>query len=193
MADGRTCKIRVPVVVATGSVESRFRTVECESAEEHASYRRLHPLRRAARWLQLLLGLFLLCLSLHAQSGVGFQYFYDSNGQLIKVVDSSGNVVSYTYDSVGNILSIARSTIAGANTLAILNFTPQQGATGQVVTIQGQGFSTIPSGNSVAFNGTPATVTAATANSLTVAVPSGATTGPITVAVGTSTTTSSTN
>jgi large repetitive protein len=193
MADGRTCKVKVPVVVATGSVESHSRTVDCGSVDAHASHARLRLLRRAARWLQLLLSLFLLCLPLQAQSGAAFQYIYDSNGQLLKVVDSSGNVVTYAYDSVGNILSISRSTIAGANTLAILNFTPQQGATGQVVTIQGQNFSSSPSGNAVAFNGTPASVTSASSNSLTVVVPAGAATGPISVQVGASTATSANN
>ena len=193
MADGRTCKIRVPVVVATGSVVSSFRTVDCESAGARAPNTRLRPLCRATRWLPLLLGLFLLCLPLQAQSGAGFQYIYDSNGQLIKVVDSNGNVVTYGYDSVGNILSITRSTVAGANSLAILNFTPQQGGIATSVTIQGQNFNATPGANTVLFNGTAATVTAATANSLTVSVPSGATTGPITVTVGTSTATSSTN
>jgi YD repeat-containing protein len=120
-----------------------------------------------------------------------FQYFYDDLGQLIKVIDSSGNEIDYQYDAVGNILQITRTTAPGSGVLAVLDFTPQQGGVGETVTIQGQNFSTTPGANIVKFNGTPTTVTAATATSLTVTVPSSATTGPITVSVGTSTATSS--
>ena len=52
---------------------------------------------------------------------ITFQYFYDELGQLVKVVDSTGNVVEYVYDEVGNLLEIKRSTVSG---LAIFNFTP---------------------------------------------------------------------
>jgi YD repeat-containing protein len=128
---------------------------------------------------------------LQAQSPV--QYSYDDLGRLAKVVDPSGNVATYSYDAVGNLLSITRTTLPSPNALAILNFTPQQGAIGTAVTIQGQNFSATPGSNTVKFNGTSATVTTATANSLTVTVPSGATSGPITVTVGTSTATTSTN
>src|SRR6185437_3343199 len=54
------------------------------------------------------------------------QYFYDDLGRLTRVVDQSGNVATYTYDAVGNILKISRSTLGSPNTLAILNFTPSQ-------------------------------------------------------------------
>ncbi|HKV91756.1 MAG TPA: Ig-like domain-containing protein [Candidatus Angelobacter sp.] len=128
-----------------------------------------------------------------AQSNAPIQYSYDDLGRLTKVVDQAGNIATYAYDAVGNIVSISRTTLPSLTTLAILNFTPLQGAIGSAVTIQGQNFSTTPANNVVKFNGTPATVVAATANSLTVAVPSGATTGPITITVGTSTATSSAN
>ena len=118
---------------------------------------------------------------------------YDDNDQLIKVVDPSGNVTAYTYDAIGNMLSITQSTLSSANGLTILNFTPQQGGIGTTVTIQGQSFSATPSANTVKFNGTEATVTTATTTSLTVAVPAGATTGPISVTVGSSTTTAASN
>jgi YD repeat-containing protein len=117
-------------------------------------------------------------------------YFYDNLGRLVRVVDANGNVATYNYDAVGNILSITRSTISGLN---IFSFTPGQGSVGQIITIQGQGFGTTPSTNTVQFNGTAAVVSAATATSLTVSVPTGATTGPISVQVGTATATSSTN
>jgi len=84
---------------------------------------------------------------------------------------------------VGNLLSITRAALPANNGLAIVNFTPQQGPVGTTVTIQGQGFSATPSADAVEFNGTPAAVTAASASTLTVTVPSGATTGPISVTV----------
>jgi len=132
-------------------------------------------------------------MPLSAQSTAPVQYSYDDLGRLIKVVDPNGNVATYSYDAVGNLLSISRSALPSPNALAILNFTPQQGGVATTVTIQGQNFSTTPSANIVKFNGTPASVTLATTNSLTASVPSGATTGPITVTVGTSTATSATN
>ena len=129
---------------------------------------------------------------LWAQSSVSVQYVYDSLGRLTKVVDPSGNVATYNYDAVGNLLSITRTT-SSPSALAIFGFSPAQGSVGQAVAIQGQNFSATPSANTVQFNGTAATVTAATANSLTVTVPAGATTGPITVTVGSATATSGSN
>jgi YD repeat-containing protein len=140
---------------------------------------RLRPVARAGAVIILST---LIALSLFGQNG-GIQYFYDDLGRLIRVVDQNGNVASYSYDAVGNILAITRSTLPANNGLTILNFTPQSGPVGQSVTIQGQGFSTTPSSNAVQFNGVAAVVAAATANSLTVTVPSSATTGLISVTV----------
>jgi YD repeat-containing protein len=131
--------------------------------------------------------------TLRAQSSSPVHYFYDAAGRLTSVVDTSGNAAVYNYDAVGNLHSITRSALPGSNGLAILNFTPQQGPVGATVTIQGQGFSATPSADLVEFDGTPATVTAATATALTVTVPSGATTGPISVTVAGVTVTSSSN
>src|SRR5205809_885182 len=129
---------------------------------------------------------------LQAQAPITFNYFYDDLGQLKKVVDSTGATIDYVYDPVGNILQVNRNTVP-PGTLAIFNFTPQQGGPFTTVTIQGQGFSTTPAANTVLFNGTPAKVVRATASALTVTVPDGATTGPITVKVDTSTSMSSSN
>jgi len=63
----------------------------------------------------------------------------------------------------------------------ITSFTPTSGAVGAIVTITGTGFNTTPANNIVFFGATRATVTAATATSLTVTVPTGATFGAITV------------
>lgn len=123
---------------------------------------------------------------------MSFQYFYDDLGQLTKVIDSTGTVIEYVYDPVGNILQIKRSSIA-PGTLAIFNFTPQRGGPGQTVTIQGQAFDPAPANDTVQFNGTAATVLSASPTTLTVIVPGQATTGPISVTVAGQTATSTVN
>lgn len=72
----------------------------------------------------------------------------------------------------------------------ITSFTPTAGTEGATVTITGTNFSTTAASNMVKFNGTTATVSAATETQLTVTVPAGATTGKITVTVGSNTATS---
>ncbi|HET6978761.1 MAG TPA: IPT/TIG domain-containing protein [Pyrinomonadaceae bacterium] len=105
-------------------------------------------------------------------------YIYDELGRLKGVITPSGDVAIYSYDAAGNIVSIARQT---TSTVSIIEFTPDKGQAGTSVTIYGTGFSLIPAQNSVLFNGVSATVTAASATQLVVAVPSGASTGPISV------------
>ena len=111
----------------------------------------------------------------------------------MRVTDQSGNVATYSYDAVGNLLSISRSNLPANNGVAVLGFSPQSGPVRQTVTIQGQGFNSTPSANTVQFNGTAASVTAATSSTLTVSVPAGATTGPISVTTGGQTATSDMN
>lgn len=105
-------------------------------------------------------------------------YLYDSLGRLVGVIDQNGSAAQYNYDSVGNILSISRFT---SSQVSIIQFSPQSGPVGTVVTISGTGFSSTASQNSVTFNGVLASVASATANQIVVSVPAGATTGPITV------------
>lgn len=136
--------------------------------------------------------LFAGTIPLVAQTNVSFQYFYDDLGQLTKVVDSTGTIIEYVYDPVGNILQIKRSGVA-PGTLAIFSFTPQRGGIGEAVTIQGQGFSNASAGNVVQFDGTPASVISASPTTVVAQVPNGATTGPITVSVGAQRAISSTN
>ncbi|MBC7387837.1 MAG: VCBS repeat-containing protein [Opitutaceae bacterium] len=73
----------------------------------------------------------------------------------------------------------------------ITSFTPASGTIGSSVTITGSGYSTTPANNIVTFQGIKATVTAATATSLTVTVPAGASFGPISLKVNNLTATSS--
>ena len=108
------------------------------------------------------------------------QYLYDDQGRLTSVIDSTGALAVYNYDSVGNLLSIDRFTPPGSG-IGIYLTAPSRGSATTSVVVQGYGFSSTPANNTVKFNGVTATVTAATANRLTVTVPAGATTGPVSV------------
>jgi YD repeat-containing protein len=103
-------------------------------------------------------------------------YVYDDLGRLIAVIDVNGNAAEYSYDIVGNIQSISRLTSAQ---VSIIDFSPESGPTGALVTINGTGFSTTPSQDTVKFNSVTATVSSATNTQLQVAVPATAATGPI--------------
>lgn len=69
----------------------------------------------------------------------------------------------------------------------LTGFSPTSGTAGTSVILTGTNFSTTAADNAVKFNGTAATVSAATDTSLTVSVPEGASTGKITVQVGSKT------
>ncbi len=135
-----------------------------------------HPASRAAcvsLGLVLVFGLFPPAL---AQQ---ITYEYDALGRLILVSTPEG-VALYDYDAVGNILRITTRRYADVSgPVAILLVSPNSGPVGVTVHLYGKGFATNPVDNQVAFNGTAATVTAATSTTLTTTVPSGATTGPI--------------
>ncbi|HEX7551007.1 MAG TPA: IPT/TIG domain-containing protein [Candidatus Methylomirabilis sp.] len=131
---------------------------------------------RAVCLLAVLLLLFGLSPPSSAQQ---ITYQYDALGRLILVSTPEG-IAQYEYDAVGNILRITTHRYADVSgPVAILGMSPTQGAPGTTVQIYGRGFGLTPADNQIAFNGTPATVTAASASSLTVTVPAGATTGPI--------------
>ncbi len=136
-----------------------------------------------------LLSLLLCATCVFAQSPITFQYIYDDLNQLGQVIDSTGVVLQYVYDPVGNILAINRSTIA-PGVLTVFGITPLTALTGTTITIQGQGFNANPALNVVTIGGVAATVVSATATTLAVTVPAGTTGGPVTVTVGGSTATS---
>lgn len=69
-------------------------------------------------------------------------------------------------------------------TPTITDVSPTSGSSGTEVTITGTNFSTTPTDNAVAFNGTAATVVSATSTQIVVTVPAGATSGALTVTVG---------
>lgn len=119
-------------------------------------------------------------LPAHAQTPLPtVRYGYDPLGRLIFVIDGQGNARIFSYDAVGNLLSITAQTGVGA--VAILTVTPAAGPVGTEVVLTGVGFGATPGENTVSFNGTPASVLSAAPNRLVVTVPPGATTGPIVV------------
>jgi hypothetical protein len=75
----------------------------------------------------------------------------------------------------------------------ITGFSPSAAGEGEQVIITGTNFKVVPSNNIVKFNGTTATISAATMTQLTVTVPAGVTSGKISVSVNNQTATSSTD
>jgi YD repeat-containing protein len=117
--------------------------------------------------------------SLRSQTqDAGIVYFYDELGQLIAVMDGTGETATYTRDKRGNILSIARRNSSAP---AILHVTPSRGPVGSLVTITGIGFGATPAENVVTFNGAATAVTAATTTLIQATVPAGAATGLVAV------------
>jgi RHS repeat-associated protein len=111
-------------------------------------------------------------------------YVYDEVGRLTAAIDptltaAQQGLVRYTYDDVGNLLSISRSS---AESISIVTFHGEKGQGGEPVTIWGTLFNTTASQNEVRFGGSGgaiATVSSATETTLKVTVPAGAPTGPI--------------
>ena len=136
----------------------------------------------------------LVCLALwigshvQAQSGSDITNVYDELGRLVAVIDSVGETAVYTYDAVGNLLSISRFN---SSVVSIIHFSPNKGPVGTPVIIYGTSFSPTASQNSVTFNGIAATVTSATTTQIVTSVPSGATTGPIAITTPTGSATNS--
>lgn len=125
-----------------------------------------------------------------APSNGPVSYIYDELGRLVAVIDGSGNAGVYSYDAVGNIVSISRYA---STQVSVISFSPMLGAVGSSVTIYGTGFSSTTTQNSVQFNGVVSTVVSASSNQLMVTVPSGATTGAISVTAPLGSATSSTS
>lgn len=78
-----------------------------------------------------------------------------------------------------------------ASSPTVTSFTPKNSIVGSTVVITGTNFSPTAANNVVKFNGVTATVSEASATSLTVTVPDGATTGKVSVTVDEKTGTSS--
>ncbi|MGH2757276.1 MAG: IPT/TIG domain-containing protein, partial [Actinomycetota bacterium] len=125
-----------------------------------------------------------------AQTPGGITHVYDEAGRLVATIDPATETAIFAYDAVGNIDSITRRSSA---LTSIIEFTPNGAAVGDKVTIYGTAFGPAATDNTVTFNGTTATVTAATATKLEVTVPAGATTGRISVTAPSGTATSDTD
>src|SRR5687767_1564045 len=137
--------------------------------------------RRCVAACLVLLVLLLPPLCLTPATAGTITYLYDALGRLVAVIDDPGatnEMAIYRYDAVGNLLAIERQS---ANAVSVVGFTPALGPIGTAVVVSGTGFSATPAQNTVTFNGTAATVTAASPTQLSVTVPAGATTGPIAV------------
>lgn len=114
--------------------------------------------------------------------GGDVKYVYDELGRLVQVINATnGNTAIYKYDAVGNLLSITTGSSTPGSSVSISQISPDSGPVGTQVTISGSGFSATASLDSVSFNGTAATVSSASANTIVAVVPAGATTGPVTV------------
>jgi len=99
--------------------------------------------------------------------------------QLKATVPAGATSGSITVEVAGQRVTGPLFTVFGISQLE-----PAIGTPGTLVTINGDAFSLVPSGNTVLFNGAYATVTSASARQLLVIVPLGATTGTVTVQVG---------
>lgn len=129
----------------------------------------------------LLLGLLGILGSSHsAYAAIEYRYFYDALDRLTKAADSTGVVLEYVYDEVGNILEVKRTENTG---ISILEVQPHAAQAGDQVTIDGIGFSAVAGENNVTFDGIAANVLSASANQLEVVVPAGVTAGVIGVTV----------
>jgi len=117
------------------------------------------------------------------EAGIGIRpptrFVHDADGRLEAMIEPNGETAVYEWDAAGNLISIARHPSAE---LSILQLSPSRADIGESISIEGTGFSPTPGSNTVKFNGTAATVTAATATKLTVEVPEGASAGTVTVA-----------
>lgn len=113
-----------------------------------------------------------------AVPSTAIRYVYTPDSQLSAVVKPEAEAALYSWDAAGNLSSVTRKS---STKLSIIQLEPSKGAVGETVNIWGTGFSTTASNDTVKFHGVAATVTAATAYTLAVKVPSGATTGTVTV------------
>jgi RHS repeat-associated protein len=118
------------------------------------------------------------------------RYAYDDAGRLKAVSDPASDTATYTWDSVGNLLSIRR---VGSLSLSVIQASPGRGEVGTSVTVYGTGFRATVGDNSVKFNGTPGPVMSASRTEIVAKVPAGATTGPVSVTTPDGTATSAEN
>src|SRR5215472_634006 len=107
-----------------------------------------------------------------------FGYGYDDEGRLIEAANPSSNTATYQWDKAGNPLGIAQRS---STAVSITQLAPASAQPGASVRIYGTDFSATASQDTVNFNGTAATITAAYTYELVVTVPAGATSGTVSV------------
>ena len=113
-------------------------------------------------------------------NGVAATVTSANSTQIVVTVPSGASSGPVVVTCGSNQTTVGTFTVGGSAP-TIAGFTPTVGAAGTAVTVSGTNFQTPAANNYVQFNATPAQVSAATATSLTTAVPSGAASGPITV------------
>jgi glucose/arabinose dehydrogenase len=100
---------------------------------------------------------------------------------------AAGNILAFGEDQEHHLyLCLATGIIqkiVDPTAIAITSFTPASGSAGTTVTLTGTQFSPVPAENTVKFGEVLATVTAASASSLTVTVPEAATIGDVLITV----------
>jgi YD repeat-containing protein len=87
-----------------------------------------------------IIGVWLLTAGLNGFAAAAESYFYDDAGQLFRVLDSTGTLIEYDYDYVGNILATNRPTVP-LTALPVLNMEPLTTGPGQVVAVCGRNFN----------------------------------------------------
>ena len=94
-------------------------------------------------------------LAMHslAQTAIGLLYFYGNASKLTKLVGSSGHIVAYYCEAIGQMTSITRTAPQPGVALAIFDYTPKREPYGALATIQGQDFSSTASAETAALNG----------------------------------------
>lgn len=103
----------------------------------------------------------------------------------------TATVVAQPYAVVGNyVLTVANSLGTASDAFAVTqpvpvisSLDPSSGHVSRIVTITGTGFSAVPGGNVVTFNGSSATVLSSANTTIEAMVPAGASSGPVVVTV----------
>ncbi|MFT7029773.1 MAG: hypothetical protein ACJA2C_001162, partial [Marinoscillum sp.] len=106
----------------------------------------------------------------------------DGTSTTILAPSTIGTYKLFVIDAASNVSNESTATLTVEYIAPTLTgFAPASASMGATVTITGTNFNTTASNNIVFFGATKATVSAATATSLTVTVPAGATYGPLTL------------
>lgn len=103
-----------------------------------------------------------------------------TNSQLIVLVPEEANSGKIAVE-VEQLLGVSETDFITIPT--IRSFSPNSGSVATEVIIEGFNFSSVPTENSIYFNGVQAVVTQSTPTKITTSVPEGANSGPITVEV----------